>query len=90
MLELPNKIDELKRIQSVFPKIQLKSLIINKLKELMQLQKNIKLDYLEYTAERGKRYNFNKYSLPIVFLRGIRMREGNLLLENADKEKVYC
>ena len=55
----------------------------------MQLQKNIKLDDLEYTVEREKRDNFNKYSLPIVFLRGIRMREGNLILENADKEKVY-
>ena len=35
----------------------------------MQLQKNIKLDDLEYTKKRGKHYNFGRYSLPIVFLR---------------------
>ena len=62
-------------------------MIIDKLEELMQLQENIKLDDLEYTAERGKRYNFKKCNLPIVFLTDIRLREGNLLLESADKEQ---
>ena len=33
---------------------------------------------LEYIAERGKHFNFSKYSLHIVFLRDIR--EGNLSL----------
>ena len=43
------------------------NLIIDKLKEIVQLQKNIKLDALKYTTKREKRYNFSRYSLPIVF-----------------------
>ena len=65
-LNLPNKL-ELKQIENIFPRNQLNDLIIDKLKEIMQLQYNIKLDDLEYTAKRGKRYNFSRYSLPIVF-----------------------
>ena len=60
-------------------------MIIDKLREIMQLQNNIKLDDLEYTAKREKHYNFCKYSLSIVFLRDIH--EGNLSLEDADKEQ---
>ena len=49
-----NKIHELKQIDSIFPKHQLDDLIIDKLKEIRQLQNNIKLDNLEYTTKREK------------------------------------
>ena len=49
-INLSNKIHELKQIESIFLKKQLNDLIIDKLKEIMQLQSNIKLDTLEYTA----------------------------------------
>ena len=34
---------------------------------MVQLQSNIKLDNLVYTTKSGKRYNFIKHSLRIVF-----------------------
>ena len=42
-------------------------LISNELKEIVQLQRSIKLDDLEYTTKRAKRYNFSRNSLPIIF-----------------------
>ena len=51
----------------------------------MQLQNNIKLDDLEYTAKRGKRYHFSKYYLPVVFLRAIH--EGDLPLKDVDEKQ---
>ena len=57
-LNRSNEIDELKQIESVFPKHQLNDLIIGKLKEIMQLQNNIKLVDLEYTAKREKALKF--------------------------------
>ena len=62
------------------------NLIIDKLKEIMQLHINIKLDNLEYTSKKGKCYNFNRHFLPIVFLRDIH--KGNLSLENSDEQKL--
>ena len=44
-LNLSNKIEELKQIETIFPIKQLNDLI-------MQLQYNIKLDDLEYTTKR--------------------------------------
>ena len=85
MLLKSNKIYELKQIVSIFPKIQLRNLISDRLKEIMQLQINIKLDNLEHTAERGKRCNFSKYFLSILFLRD--MQEGILSLEDADEKE---
>ena len=70
----------------MFQKNQLNDLIINKLKEIMQLQNNIKLDDLEYATKRRKNYNFSRYSLTIVFLKDIH--EINLSLEYADEEKI--
>ena len=64
-LRLPNKINELKQIESILN--QVNDLIIDKLKKMVQLQNNIKLDNLAYTTKSGKRYNFIKYSLRIVF-----------------------
>ena len=60
--------------------------MIDKLKEIKQLQNNITLDDLEYTAKRGKHYVFIKYSLAIIFLRD--MHEGHLSLEEAGKEQI--
>ena len=73
---------ELKQIESIFPKSQFNDLIIDKLKEIMWLQNNIKLDDLEYTTKRGKRYNFSRYFLPIICLRDIP--EGNLSLSDGN------
>ena len=42
---------------------------------------------VEYTAKRGKVYNFSKNSVPIVFL--IHIHKGNILLETADEEQTY-
>ena len=46
---------------------------------------NLKLDNLEYTANRGKHHNFSKYSLLIIFLRNIN--KENLSLEDANKQQ---
>ena len=56
-----------------------------KLKEIEQLQNNIKLEDLDYTTKRGKKYGFSKYSLAIAFSRDLY--EGNLSLEDAHKEQ---
>ena len=40
-LNLSNKIDELKQIESIFPQNQMNDLILDKLKEIKQLQDNI-------------------------------------------------
>ena len=53
-LNLSNKIDQLKQVGSLFPKIQLNDLIIDKLKEIKKLQSNIKLDKLEYATKHRK------------------------------------
>ena len=42
-------------------------LIRVKLKEIVNLQDIIKKDNLNYKSKCGKTYNFDKYSLPIVF-----------------------
>ena len=49
-----NKIDELKQIESVFSSNQLNDWIIDELKEIIQLKKNIKLGNVEYTSKRKK------------------------------------
>ena len=69
---------------------QLNDLIIGNLKEIIQLLTNITLEDLEYTTKRGKRYNFSRYSLPIVFLRGIHKGSFSLkmLMKNKDRESM--
>ena len=59
-VNLCNKRDELKPIESVFTKTQAIDLIIGKLKEIVQLQNYIKLDHLEDSKKRGKLYNFSR------------------------------
>ena len=68
-LSFSNKIDKLKKKenQGIFSKNQLDGLIIDKLKEFMQLQNNMKLDDLEHTTKRVKCFNFRRSSLPIAF-----------------------
>ena len=68
-LNLSNKIDELKQIESIFPQNQMNDLILDKLKEIKQLQDNIELNELDYKAKCKKIYSFCKISLPIVILR---------------------
>ena len=53
-INLFNKIDELKQIESVFSSNQLNDWIIDELKEIIQLKKNIKLGNVEYTSKRKK------------------------------------
>ena len=69
----------------MFPKNLMNDLIRDKLKEMVNLQHVIKTDELDYKPKRRKFYNFNKYSLPIVFLRDIH--EGHLLLKDSDDEE---
>ena len=56
-----------------------------KLKEIVHLQDIIETDELRYKSKRRKVYNFNKYSLPDVFL--IDIHEGHLSLEDTDDEQ---
>ena len=83
-LKLFNKTDELKQIENIFPQKQLTGLVTDKLKKIRKLQNKIKLDDLEYTAKRGKHYNFSKYLLPIISLRDIH--KENLSLRDANVE----
>ena len=67
------------------------NLIIDKLKEIKQLQSLIKLNELGYrTKKNGRNCDFSKYSLPVVFLRDIH--EGVLEIKDPDKEqsKLSC
>ena len=66
-LDFPNKKDELKQIEGIFPQNLMNDLIRTKLKEIVKLQDIIKKDYLNYKLKCGKTYNFGKYSLPIAF-----------------------
>ena len=54
---IPNKIDELKEIESVFPQNQLNGLIIDKLEEIKELNES-KSDNLEYMTKRGNIFVF--------------------------------
>ena len=56
-----------------------------KLNETVNLQRIIKTYDLRHKAKSKRVYNFNKYSLPIVFLRDIHKR--HLSLEDADDEQ---
>ena len=84
-LKLSNKKDELKQIEGMCPKNLMNDLIRDKLKEIVNLQYVIKTDELHYKSKRRKFYNFNKYSLPIVFLGDIH--EGHLLLKDSNDEE---
>ena len=53
-INLFNKIDELKQVETVFSNNQLNDSIIDELKEIIQLKNNIKLRNVEYTSKREK------------------------------------
>ena len=57
---LSNKINEINQIKIIFPQNQMKDVIIDRLKEFRQLQKDTKLDELDYEAKSRKNYNFSK------------------------------
>ena len=78
-LNISDKSNELKQIENIFPKHVISYLIITKLKKL-ELQNNIELDKLNY-----KNYNFNKVSLPTIFLRDIQTKDPSM--KNADIEQ---
>ena len=62
-------------------------MVCDKVKETVNFQDIIKTDDLSYESKRID--NFNKYCLPIVFLRD--MHKGHLSLEDADDEQVsFC
>ena len=85
-LDLSNKTDELKQIQSILPKYMLNDSIFNKLKEIIKLQDIVKTDELCYKSKRRKIFNFSEYSLAIVFLKDVH--EGYLSLKDADDEQI--
>ena len=80
-LNISHKANELKQIENIFPKDVINDLIINKLKKIIELQNNIELDKLNY-----KNYNFNKLSLPTIFLRDIHTKDLTMK-KNADIEQ---
>ena len=53
--------DELKRIESIFPKNLLNSMIKNKASEIVRLQEITRSDELEFKSSREKIYKFSKY-----------------------------
>ena len=71
-LDFSDKIDELKQIDSLFPKNQLNNLIIDKLKEIMQRQNNIKLYDLENTTKRGEHIVLVNFTLRKFVIRRCR------------------
>ena len=59
-LDISNKKDELKHIESISPQNLLNDLIRAKLIEIVKLRDIIKKDDLNYKSKRGKTYNFGK------------------------------
>ena len=59
--------------------------ILDRLKEINQLQNSIKLNNLNYKVKSGKNYNFSITSLPSIFLRNIHT--GVISIKDADKEE---
>ena len=79
-LNISDKTNGLKEIENIFPKDVINDLIITKLKKIIELQNNIELDKPNY-----KNNNFNKVSLPTIFLRDIHTKD--LSMKNADIEQ---
>ena len=62
-------------------------LIRAKLKEIVVTQDIIKKDDLSYKWKRGQTYNFNKYSLPIVFSRDTHVE--HLSIQGSDNKQSH-
>ena len=54
-LHLSNKINGIKQTESIFPQNQFNDLIIDKLKEIKQLQNNVKLDNNIYNIQHKEK-----------------------------------
>ena len=65
-LNFSDKANELKQLDVIFPENVLNDFISNKLKKTIEQQNSIELDKLDY-----KNYDFNKVSLPSIFLRDL-------------------
>ena len=74
VLSLSNKTDELKQTEIVFAKSLMTELANSKLLEIIKSQSSVKLDNTEYTTNKGKQYNFSKFSLHFVFMKEIYER----------------
>ena len=74
VLSLSNKTDELKQTEIVFAKSLMTELANCKLLEIIKSQSSVKLDNTEYTTNKGKQYNFSKFSLHFVFMKEIYER----------------
>ena len=79
-LNISDKANELKQIESIFPQNALNDLISNRLKKVIELQKSIELDKLNY-----KNYDFNNVSLSSIFSRDTYTND--LSIKNADNEQ---
>ena len=64
-----NKKDELKQTEGIFPQNLMNDLVCGKLKETVNLEDIIEIDELHDKSKHRRAYNFNEYSLPIVFIR---------------------
>ena len=53
-LNFYNKIYELNQVKSIFPQNQSNDLVLDRLKQIEQLQNNIKLNELDYKTKPGK------------------------------------
>ena len=84
---LPNKIDELKQIDDIFPQNQMNDLICDRLKKISKLQDNIKLNYLKYEAKIRKHYHFSKFSLSIIC--NLFKKLNNISKDDKPIEKMY-
>ena len=58
-LNVSNKIDELKQIESISPQIQMNDLMLYRLKKVKQLQNNMKLNELDCKAKSRKKFFFS-------------------------------
>ena len=92
-INLSNKANELKHIESIFPKNLLNDLITYKMKWIIQLQDIIKLNELELISKPGvtciKYASMNKYALPVVFLRDTYERTSLLTLSSLALKEAH-
>ena len=85
-LDLPNKKDELKQIESIFPQNLMNDLVCVKFKEIVTFQDIIKTDNLSYKSKSRKVYSLREYSLT-MFLLFRNVHKGHLSLNDADYEQ---
>ena len=78
--------DVLDQMKSVFLQNQMNDLILDMLREIRQLENDIKLNEVDYKAKIWKKkHNFRKISFSIILL--MNMHTGFLSVEDTDKEQ---